>query len=99
MMGDKTVVWNVAEYQTSGRDFSAEIDCTCKHGNSVAARATMSNVLYRFRIWGYNDDNFWQNVATRLHIGKCKCGRQYEYIYRPFHLEYRWLGEENNGKA
>lgn len=99
MMESTKVVWSVAKYQHSGRDFSAEIDCTCKHGNAIVARATMSNVIYRFRVHGYNDDNFWQHVANRLHTGVCKCGRHYEYIYRPFHLEYRWLGEESNGKA
>lgn len=84
-MDNKVVVWQVAKYQHSGRDFSAEIPCVCEHR--------------RMTLWGYNDQHFWKDVGCRIHIVKCKCGREREYIFRPFHLEYRWPEESSNGKA
>ena len=73
-----------------GRDLRCKIVCDCP--DPMFADSSVAYLFKRtVRLTGYDDDNFWRNVAGNLRTVQCVCGRELEYQWTEAGVEYRWL--------
>jgi hypothetical protein len=76
------------EYDQHRNDLFAEIECKCPN-ERYKGSAVYELMKTKIKITGYADNHFFNVVNKEPRFLQCKCGRKYQYQWKPEGVEYK----------